>query len=156
MSTLNTCHKLQLMQLQKLDPQAARVANVALTNGWPSTAVTIITKAMQNALTRLVNAKPAIDPAEAIYTALIRHIETGKAIYTKGLTQIYSDHNTQAHLRRDNANRLRLVVYRNAIPVSAQIGYWGNDISRISGRSGCWKIAAGARESIARMIGGVR
>lgn len=152
MKTLATSHKLQLMQLQKLDPQAARIANVALSNGWPSTAVTIITKAMQAALTRLVNAKPASDPAADIYTALVNHIEAGKPIHVKGLTQIYSDNSIQAHLKRDDNNRLRLVVYRNAVPVSAQVGYWGNDTSRISGRSGCWKIAAGARESIARMI----
>lgn len=148
MTTFRTCHKFQLKQLKKLDNGAYRVAQVALNNGWESTAVLIIQKAMQTALTRLTQ----VDPAEAIYTALIEHVKTGQPIPTKGMTLLWRNRDIQAYLRRDDDDRLRVVVYRNCIPRSGYVGFWGNDDSHISSRAGCWKVAKEARKNIEKLV----
>lgn len=148
MTTFRTCHKFQLKQLKKLDNRAYRVAQVALGNGWESTAVLIVTRAMQAALTRLTQ----VDPAEAIYTALIEHVKAGAPIAPRGLTPLWRNRDIQAYLRRDDADRLRIVVYRNCISRSGYVGFWGNDDGHISSRAGCWKVAKEARKNIEKLV----
>lgn len=148
MTTFKTAHKFQLKQLKKLDNRAYRVAQVALSNGWESTAVLIVTRAMQTALTRLTQ----VDPAEAIYTALVEHIKAGRPIPTKGLVPLWRNRDIQAYLCRDNDDRLRVVVYRNCIPRSGYVGFWGNDDGHISSRAGCWKVVKEARKNIEKLV----
>lgn len=150
MATFKQVHKLQLRQLRTIDPTAHQQAITMLGNGFMADAVSIIKAAMQAALTRLT----AVDPAEAIYTALVAHIEAGRAISPRGLTPLWQNREIQAHLRRDNDDRLRVVVYRNCIPRSTYVGHFGRDLNHVSSsRSGCWKVAKEAKANIETLVG---
>lgn len=137
-------HSLQLAQLKRLDPAAARQAKQLLDANDQTNADALIIRAMKTALKRLSQPQPRIvDLADLLHLFQARLPDAPAPGKERKLA--VTNHGPVSIHRPRNENRLRLVIRTQSGPISSKfLARWGLDDQHISGRQGCWKMVDGA------------
>lgn len=147
-------HQHQLIQLKRLDPPAHARAETALNNGFVAIASSIVTTALQAALTRFTH------PEDQAWTEIVQLIEAQKLPPVPGTLcpAIAWQGRLISFYRRGTDDRV--VLYNKALGSSRPIAFFGRDWDpnhQSSAYAGRWKLTSEARanfeEFIARVPG---